>query len=239
MAAKSDGAAACVAELERERERESREDVGNRGSARAGRSPLLDCCWVVCALLVFFSDAATDLWLAADYYARRDYWWFALTLVFVAVPSAVVQVLSFRWFVYDYTEMEETEDRREEQEATDEGGDCHLGSGGGGSKGGGGGGGGGGGSAARSTSRTLRCCRACMWLFQSVVHILQLGQAPTECHSLVLKRIRLAKAAALCTGVGFLTKAKPVRETELPPLKTCTYLIQVCGEQQLHTSSIS
>ncbi|XP_017566371.1 XK-related protein 7 [Pygocentrus nattereri] len=182
MAAKSDGAAACVAELERERE--SREDVENRESARAGRSPLLDCCWVVCALLVFFSDAATDLWLAADYYARRDYWWFALTLVFVAVPSAVVQVLSFRWFVYDYTEMEETEDRREEQEATDEGGDCHLG---GGSKGGaGGGGGGGGGSAARSTSRTLRCCRACMWLFQSVVHILQLGQVWRYVHTLYL-----------------------------------------------------
>uniref|UniRef100_A0A3B1JPC6 XK-related protein n=1 Tax=Astyanax mexicanus TaxID=7994 RepID=A0A3B1JPC6_ASTMX len=185
MAAKSDGAAvaACLAEPEREQALEQARESGRRGDAeaRAGRSsPLLDCCWVVCAMLVFFLDAATDLWLAADYYARRDYWWFALTLVFVAVPSTVVQVLSFRWFVYDYTELEETEERpREELEAaTGEGGDCHLL---GGSKGGAGGGRGGG-----AGSRTLRCCRACMWLFQSAVHILQLGQVWRYVHTLYL-----------------------------------------------------
>lgn len=182
MAAKSDGAAGCSGPgLEDREDGEVRAGLGEAGAAvgaRGGRSPLLDCCWVLCALLVFFSDGATDLWLAADYCARGDYWWFALTLVFVAVPSAVVQVLSFRWFVYDYTELEDREDRHGEQEAPTAGSDFHLS---GGSKGGGGGpgpggGGGPGGPGGGATSRTLRCCRACMWLFQAVVHILQLGQ---------------------------------------------------------------
>ncbi|KAK3518742.1 hypothetical protein QTP70_010400, partial [Hemibagrus guttatus] len=140
MAAKSDGPAASAVTSEPEARcfvavPEERQD-------RSRRQALLDCCWVLCALLVFFCDGATDVWLSADYYARRDYWWFALTLLFAALPSAVVQVLSFRWFVYDYT-VETGEDAA---------------------------------VAARSRSRTLRCCRACMWTFQSMVHILQLGQ---------------------------------------------------------------
>lgn len=72
------------------------------------RYTLPDFCWTLCALLVFFSDGASDLWLAADYYLRRYYWCFALTLVFVIVPSVVVQVLSFRWFAYDFSESAES-----------------------------------------------------------------------------------------------------------------------------------
>ncbi|MEQ2168443.1 hypothetical protein GOODEAATRI_014444 [Goodea atripinnis] len=72
------------------------------------RYSLEDFCWTLCVLLVFFSDGASDLWLAADYYIRKQYWRFALTLVFVIVPSVVVQVLSFRWFAYDFTETVES-----------------------------------------------------------------------------------------------------------------------------------
>ncbi|CAK6982931.1 hypothetical protein NQZ68_035884, partial [Scomber scombrus] len=156
-------------------------------STAAGGKPytLLDCCWVLCALLVFFSDGATDLWLAADYYLRGNFWWFGLTLVFVVVPSAVVQVLSFRWFVYDYSDLS--------------GGD-------GGSAGGAAAGGAdtlstkdsdqhgvssAGGNAANATpvytssappatagrvGSPRRCCIVCMWVFQTVLHVLQLGQ---------------------------------------------------------------
>lgn len=164
MAAKSDGAAVCVSE----NESDLRCLVGPEQSAArplplADKSfTLLDCCWVLCALLVFFSDGATDLWLAADYYLRRDYWWFGLTLVFVVVPSAVVQVLSFRWFVYDYTEM-----------SASPGGDgCDFSTKGSDQRS----------SGSVAGARTLRangtrrCCRVCMWIFQSVIHILQLGQ---------------------------------------------------------------
>lgn len=145
MAAKSDGPAASAASAcARDKEPEARCVLAGpeEHQDRSRRHALLDCCWVLCALLVFFCDGATDVWLSADYYARGDSWWFALTLLFAALPSAVVQVLSFRWFVYDYTV--ETEE------------DAAL--------------------TARSRSRRFRCCRACMWTFQSLVHILQLGQ---------------------------------------------------------------
>jgi len=161
------------------------------------KSTLLDCCWVLCALLVFFSDGATDLWLAADYYLRGDYWWFGLTLVFVVVPSAVVQVLSFRWFVYDYSDI------RGGDGSTSGSGSCAAAPG---TTGG----------AATACDNTLstkdsdkrgagvatanatnvttvypsstppatagrvgsprRCCNVCMWVFQTVLHVLQLGQ---------------------------------------------------------------
>ncbi|KAI5095818.1 XK-related protein 7, partial [Silurus meridionalis] len=160
MAAKSDGSAAAsavpsAAACARDKEPEARgilaAPVEREGRSR--RHALLDCCWVLCALLVFFCDGATDVWLSADYYARRDYWWFALTLLFAALPSVVVQVLSFRWFVYDYTE------EADEDAAT---------------------------VAARSRRRTLGCCRACMWAFQSLVHVLQLGQMWRYIHTLYL-----------------------------------------------------
>lgn len=200
MAAKSDGAAVSVEDDNAPR---STSEPGNPAArprcAAAGGKPytVLDCCWVLCALLVFFSDGATDLWLAADYYLRGDYWWFGLTLVFVVVPSAVVQVLSFRWFVYDYSELS--------------GGDgAASGSGSVAAAAGAAGGAAaagdntlstkdsdqrGGNAAAENaanatpvyTSATTpatpgragtprRCCAVCVWVFQTVLHILQLGQ---------------------------------------------------------------
>uniref|UniRef100_A0A3P9LUB0 XK-related protein n=1 Tax=Oryzias latipes TaxID=8090 RepID=A0A3P9LUB0_ORYLA len=177
MAAKSDGAAVSVEDDNTPR---SLSEPGNpaarpRCSATGGKPyTLLDCCWVLCALLVFFSDGATDLWLAADYYLRGDYWWFGLTLVFVVVPSAVVQVLSFRWFMYDYTEHGAADGSAS---------------------------GSGAGNAANVTpvytSSTLpatagrvgtprRCCTICMWVFQTVLHVLQLGQVWRYIHALYL-----------------------------------------------------
>lgn len=78
--------------------------VGIRESHCPPREQLwLDCLWIILALLVFFWDVGTDLFLAMDYYRRQDYLWFGLTLFFVLVPSLLVQILSFRWFVQDYT----------------------------------------------------------------------------------------------------------------------------------------
>ncbi|XP_069383221.1 XK-related protein 7 [Paralichthys olivaceus] len=209
MAAKSDGAAVSVEDDNppRSLSEPGNPSAGPRCSSTGGKpyTPL-DCCWVLCALLVFFSDGATDLWLAADYYLRGDLWWFGLTLVFVVVPSAVVQVLSFRWFVYDYSELSGSAD--------------------GAASGSGAGAAGAAGAVVaavapcdafstkdsdqrgavtgnaantspvhassvrpepKGTVRSPRsCCTVCMWLFQSVLHVLQLGQVWRYVHALYL-----------------------------------------------------
>ncbi|XP_074013445.1 XK-related protein 7 [Numenius arquata] len=101
MAAKSDGGGGGPAVR-----LESPEGGGGRRGGSAvpptRRYRLRDGCWVLCALLVCFADGASDLWLAAHYYVRGQRWWFGLTLLFVLLPSLVVQLLSFRWFVYDF-----------------------------------------------------------------------------------------------------------------------------------------
>ncbi|XP_067109737.1 XK-related protein 4 isoform X1 [Osmerus mordax] len=62
-----------------------------------------DCLWILAAVTVYFADVGTDIWLSVDYYLRRDYWWFGLTLFFVVLGSFSVQVFSFRWFVHDFS----------------------------------------------------------------------------------------------------------------------------------------
>uniref|UniRef100_UPI003AAB3F5D XK-related protein 7 isoform X1 n=1 Tax=Centroberyx gerrardi TaxID=166262 RepID=UPI003AAB3F5D len=185
MAAKSDGAPVSLRN-EIPPECPSRSDQRSPQCRPAEqRYSLPDCCWTLCALLVFFSDGASDLWLAADYYLRRDYWWFALTLVFVIVPSVVVQVLSFRWFAYDYSETTESgtaaaavvaasgaESDFSTKDSDERGAGRTAAVGvlpGTGTRGG-----------ARG------CCRAFMWLFQAVVHVFQLAQVWRYVHALYL-----------------------------------------------------
>nr|XP_057907199.1 XK-related protein 7-like [Doryrhamphus excisus] len=218
MAAKSDGAAVAV---EDDNPPRSLSEPGHAAAstpataaaaaaaaaARPRRGPvggeaytLLDCCWVLCALLVFFSDGATDLWLAADYYLRDDYWWFGLTLVFVVVPSAVVQVLSFRWFVYDYTELSGGDGGAASGAAASATtGDAALGTKDSDQRGAGAAAANAANATAAAASscspaaaaaerggRPRRCCTVCMWVFQSVLHVLQLGQVWRYIHALYL-----------------------------------------------------
>uniref|UniRef100_A0A7M4FIP2 XK-related protein n=3 Tax=Crocodylia TaxID=1294634 RepID=A0A7M4FIP2_CROPO len=62
-----------------------------------------DCLWILAAVAVYFADVGTDLWLAVDYYVRGQRWWFGLTLFFVLLGSLSVQVFSFRWFAHDFS----------------------------------------------------------------------------------------------------------------------------------------
>ncbi|XP_072913271.1 XK-related protein 6b isoform X2 [Hemitrygon akajei] len=142
-------------------------------SLKGGDHPVLDCLWIVIALLIFFSDVGTDLWLAADYYLKQDYWWFGLTLFFVLVPSVLVQILSFRWFMQDYAgggnsagqaasmhlaegsrpDMSTKEsDRRGDGCGEDVG--CPL-------------------PTTASMGGARGCCRAFLWLFSDFVHLFQ------------------------------------------------------------------
>ncbi|KAJ8336485.1 hypothetical protein SKAU_G00377050 [Synaphobranchus kaupii] len=65
-----------------------------------------DALWILAAVAVYSADVGTDVWLSVDYYLRRDYWWFGLTLFFVVLGSFSVQVFSFRWFVQDFSTEE-------------------------------------------------------------------------------------------------------------------------------------
>ncbi|XP_078110164.1 XK-related protein 7 [Sander vitreus] len=186
MAAKSDGAPVSLRN-EIPPECPSRSDPRPPQHRHAEqRYSLSDCCWTLCALLVFFSDGASDLWLAADYYLRRDYWCFALTLVFVIVPSVVVQVLSFRWFAYDFSETVESgtaaaavvaaSGAEESDFSTKDSGERGAGR-----------------SAAAGVlsgpdtgGGAQGCCRAFMWFFQAIIHIFQLAQVWRYVHALYL-----------------------------------------------------
>lgn len=65
-----------------------------------------DALWIVAAVAVYLADVGTDLWLSVYYYLGGEYWWFGLTLFFVALGSFSVQVFSFRWFVQDFSTEE-------------------------------------------------------------------------------------------------------------------------------------
>ncbi|KAG7268376.1 hypothetical protein CRUP_031987 [Coryphaenoides rupestris] len=67
------------------------------------RYTVWDGLWVLAAVAVHLADVGTDVWLAVDYYLRREFWWFGLTLFFVVLGSFSVQVFSFRWFVHDFS----------------------------------------------------------------------------------------------------------------------------------------
>ncbi|XP_039558939.1 XK-related protein 4 [Passer montanus] len=174
------------------------------------RYSLWDCLWILAALAVYFADVGTDIWLAVDYYLRGQRWWFGLTLFFVLLGSLSVQVFSFRWFAHDFS----TEDSAaaaaghcpaaeskllvssgsaaadidaarpstpQRQASTASKGNATnsssnssshaAGSGAAGPRAGGG----------RSAS-----CAFCIWLLQSLVHILQLGQVWRYFHTMYL-----------------------------------------------------
>ncbi|XP_077594911.1 XK-related protein 6b [Stigmatopora nigra] len=126
-------------------------DDGIEGSPerqRRRRRLWLDCLWIILALVVFFWDVCSDVWLAAHYYRGRHFLWSAVTLFFVLVPSVLVQILSFRWFVQDYTEgalgsVQGLSSRR---------------------------------AVAVAALRRDRCCRISVWLWQSALHVFQMGQ---------------------------------------------------------------
>uniref|UniRef100_A0A1A8UXZ8 XK-related protein n=1 Tax=Nothobranchius furzeri TaxID=105023 RepID=A0A1A8UXZ8_NOTFU len=154
--------------------------------ASVQRYTLQDFCWTLCALLVFFSDGASDLWLAADYYLREKYWCFALTLVFVIIPSVVVQVLSFRWFAYDFSETVESSTAAAAVVAESGAEESHFSTKDSGEWGAGRAAAAGVLPGPASGGGVRGCCRAFMWLFQGVIHIFQLAQVWRYVHALYL-----------------------------------------------------
>ncbi|XP_023673960.1 XK-related protein 4-like isoform X2 [Paramormyrops kingsleyae] len=135
-----------------------------------------DCLWILAAAAVYLADVGTDVWLSVDYYFRRDYWWFGLTLFFAVLGSFSVQLFSFRWFVHDFgsdgsagaaADRPHTDGKVLSASASHGDMGSHP-------------------SAPQASSTTAsisdhaankkRSCSFCIWLLQSIIHILQLGQ---------------------------------------------------------------
>ncbi|XP_058899367.1 XK-related protein 4 [Kogia breviceps] len=171
-----------------------------RLGAEQRRYSLWDCLWILVAVAVYFADVGTDIWLAVDYYLRGQRWWFGLTLFFVVLGSLSVQVFSFRWFAHDFS----TEDSAAAAAAAScpqPGADCKTSVGGGSAAAEGEArppapqrqasnaskssiaatNSGRPGSAGRSAS-----CSFCVWLLQSLIHVLQLGQIWRYFHTIYL-----------------------------------------------------
>ncbi|XP_037004094.2 XK-related protein 4 [Artibeus jamaicensis] len=185
---------------------------GGAGSAalclRLGREQrrysLWDCLWILAAVAVYFADVGTDIWLAVDYYLRGQRWWFGLTLFFVVLGSLSVQVFSFRWFVHDFS-TEDSATAAAASSCPQPGADCKtmvssesaaavgevrpstpqrqasnasksnitaLNSGSH--------------SSGASSKHRSASCSFCIWLLQSLIHILQLGQIWRYFHTIYL-----------------------------------------------------
>jgi len=55
----------------------------------------------VVSILSYIFDVGSDIFVAVVYYRDGDMWWFALTVVFIVVPSLTITVFSFVWYVQD------------------------------------------------------------------------------------------------------------------------------------------
>ncbi len=172
---------------------ESRCCGSNSTCLRLGREQqkytVWDFLWILAAVAVYFADVGTDIWLSVDYYLRRDYWWFGLTLFFVVLGSFSVQVFSFRWFVHDFSTEESSggaascshmdgkllscstshgdvgahpsTPQRQASTASKSNTTSNSSNGA---------------TAARTSKTRSASYSLCIWLLQSVIHILQLGQ---------------------------------------------------------------
>ncbi|XP_076152095.1 XK-related protein 4 isoform X1 [Alosa pseudoharengus] len=183
---------------------ESRCCGSNSTCLRLGREQqkytIWDCLWILAAVAVYFADVGTDVWLSVDYYLRRDYWWFGLTLFFVVLGSFSVQVFSFRWFVHDYSTEESstggapscshmdgkllsssashgevgahpTTPQRQASTASKSNTTTNSSNSS---------------TATRTNKKRSASCSFCIWLVQSIIHILQLGQLWRYFHTIYL-----------------------------------------------------
>ncbi|XP_030631317.1 XK-related protein 4 [Chanos chanos] len=184
---------------------ESRCCGSNSTCLRLGREQqkytVWDCLWILAAVAVYFADVGTDVWLSVDYYLRGDYWWFGLTLFFVVLGSFSVQVFSFRWFVHDFSTEESSTGggaagcshmdgkllscsashgdvgahpstpQRQASTASKSNTTTNSSNSS---------------TAARTNKKRSASCSFCIWLLQSIIHILQLGQIWRYFHTIYL-----------------------------------------------------
>lgn len=59
---------------------------------------------LVTSIVTFLGDIGTDTVVAAFHLHNGDYWYFSLTVAFIAIPTLIVTGISLRWYVLDARE---------------------------------------------------------------------------------------------------------------------------------------
>lgn len=62
---------------------------------------LIDAASLLFSMCSYFLDLVVDIAVAVFHYLNEDYWYSALTLAFVIVPTLITTSISFRWYVVD------------------------------------------------------------------------------------------------------------------------------------------
>jgi hypothetical protein len=62
---------------------------------------LLDAASLVFSMTSFFLDLVTDIAVACFHYLNNDYWYCALTLAFILLPTLTTTAISLRWYIVD------------------------------------------------------------------------------------------------------------------------------------------
>ena len=62
---------------------------------------VITICLKCYGLVMFVADIATDALVAKHHYENNHKTWFALTCVFIILPSIIIQVFSCKWFIED------------------------------------------------------------------------------------------------------------------------------------------
>lgn len=62
---------------------------------------LLDAASLIFSMISFFLDLITDSAVACFHYLNNDYWYCALTLAFIILPTFITTSISLRWYIVD------------------------------------------------------------------------------------------------------------------------------------------
>lgn len=68
----------------------------------------LDAASLIFSMCSFFLDIITDIAVACFHYLNNDYWYCALTVAFIMLPTFVTTGISLRWYIID-SQLEGTE----------------------------------------------------------------------------------------------------------------------------------
>lgn len=73
-----------------------------RKLSQGEKADVLDSFIAIISILTFLADIGTDILAAHQYFVKSHWSWFGLTVLFIVIPSIVMQSLSCKWYFDDY-----------------------------------------------------------------------------------------------------------------------------------------